>query len=80
MKGTVKKWGNSAAIRIPYRVLEAASLSLEEEVHIREDHGKIVIEPIKPKRTDLTDLLQGITVKNQHHAVDFGEPQGKELW
>ena len=80
MKGTVKKWGNSAAIRIPYRILEAVSLSLEEEVHIREDNGRIVIEPIQPRQYDLKDLLKGITAKNQHGAVDFGKAQGKEIW
>ena len=79
MKGTVKKWGNSAAIRIPYQLLEAVSLSLEEEVHIREDNGRIVIEPIQPTQYDLKDLLEGITAENQHHAVDFGQPQGKEI-
>ena len=80
MRGTVKKWGNSAAIRIPYRVLEAVSLSLEEEVQIREDNGRIVIEPIQPTKYELKDLLKGITAENQHSAVDFGKPQGKEVW
>ncbi|GJL56693.1 MAG: antitoxin MazE [Nitrospirales bacterium] len=80
MKATVKKWGNSAAIRIPYRVLEAASLSIEEEVHIREEQGRIVIEPIQPPKYDLDSLLKGITARNQHQAIDFGEPQGKEVW
>ena len=80
MKATVKKWGNSAAIRIPYKVLEAVSLSLDEEVHIREDKGRIIIEPVQPVKYDLKDLLKGITVKNQHETVEFGVPQGKEIW
>ena len=41
MKARVKKWGNSAAIRIPSHVLEAASLNLEEEVFIREEKGRV---------------------------------------
>jgi antitoxin MazE len=80
MKATVKKWGNSAAIRIPSHVLEAASLNLEEEVFIREEKGCIVIEPIHTKKYDLKNLLKGITPKNQHRAVDFGKPQGEETW
>ena len=80
MKATVKKWGNSAAVRIPYKILEAVSLSLEEEVQIREDKGRIIIEPVQPVRYDLKDLLSGITSKNQHKAVDFGSPEGKEIW
>ncbi len=80
MKATVKKWGNSAAIRIPSHVLEAASLHLEAEVFIKEEKGCIVIEPIHPKKYDLKNLLKGITPKNQHRAVDFGKPQGEEIW
>lgn len=79
MKATVKKWGNSAAIRIPSHVLEAVALQPEEEVFIREENGRIVIEPIHPKKYYLKDLLKGITPKNQHSAVDFGKPQGKEM-
>lgn len=80
MKAIVKKWGNSAAIRIPSKVLEAVPLSLEEEVHIREEKGRIIIEPARPVQYDLKDLLKGITAKNQHETVEFGEPQGKEIW
>lgn len=80
MKTTVKKWGNSAAIRIPSHLLEAASLNLEEEVVIREEKGCLVIEPMHPKKYDLKNLLKGITSKNQHRAVDFGVPQGEEIW
>ncbi len=80
MKATVKKWGNSAAIRIPSHILEAASFNLEEEVVIREEKGCIVIEPIHPKKYDLKSLLKGITSNNQHRAVDFGKPQGEEIW
>ena len=79
MKGTVKKWGNSAAIRIPSQILEAVSLALEEEVQIREDNGKIVIEPVQPTKYDLKDLLKRITLENQHGAVDFGKSQGTEI-
>ncbi len=80
MKTIVKKWGNSAAVRIPSHVLEAASLNLEEEVVIREEKGCIVIEPTHSKKYDLKNLLKGITPKNQHRSVDFGKTEGEENW
>ena len=80
MKATVKKWGNSAAIRIPAHVLEAASLHPEAEVFITEENGRILIEPIHTKKYDRKSLLRDITPKNQHRAVDFGNPQGEEAW
>jgi antitoxin MazE len=80
MKGVVKKWGNSAAVRIPTSVLEALHLELDEEVDVREEAGRIVIEPIREKTYRLDDLLQRITAKNLHDSVDFGPAKGKEVW
>jgi antitoxin MazE len=80
MKATVKKWGNSAAIRIPAAVMEATQLSLDQIVEVREEEGRIIIEPIRQKAYDLRELLKGITPKNQHQAADFGPAVGKEVW
>jgi antitoxin MazE len=80
MKATVKKWGNSAAVRIPASILQAAHLDLDELVDVREEAGKIVIEPLRQKIYDLDDLLKGINAKNLHKPVDFGAPLGKEVW
>jgi antitoxin MazE len=80
MKATVKKWGNSAAVRIPAAVMHATNLALDEIVDVREEAGRIVIEPVRQKTYDLNVLLKGITTKNQHRAVDFGSAVGKEIW
>ena len=80
MKVTVKKWGNSAAVRIPAAVMQATHLDLDEVVDVREEGGRIVIEPVRQKPYKLRDLLKGITAKNQHQAVDFGPAVGKEFW
>jgi len=76
----VKKWGNSAAVRIPASVMQATRLDLDEAVDVREEAGRIVIEPVRKKVYDLDQLLKGITSKNQHEAVDFGPALGKEAW
>ena len=80
MKTMVKKWGNSATVRIPASVMEAMHLDLDEVVEVREEKGRIVIEPVRQKTYVLDDLLKGITAKNLHESVDFGPPQGKEVW
>jgi antitoxin MazE len=46
MKGTLKKCGNSAAIRIPAAVLEAANVDLDQVVDVREEAGRIIIDPV----------------------------------
>ena len=80
MRVTVKKWGNSAAVRLPASVVQATQLELDEVVEVREDRGRIVIERVRPKRYELSELLQGITNKNQHHEIDFGQAVGGEIW
>jgi antitoxin MazE len=80
MKVTVRKWGNSAAVRIPSSIMQATRFSLDEVVDVREEAGRIVIEPIRQKTYELAKLLKGISAKNRHDAVDFGPPMGKEVW
>ena len=79
MRAVVKKWGNSASVRIPAGILEAAHLELDAVVEVREEAGRVVIEPIRPTEFDIDRLLAEITPKNLHTEVDFGAPVGKEL-
>lgn len=78
MRVTVKKWGNSASVRIPAAVMEAARLRLDDTVDVREEGGRIVIEPVRPREFDLDQLLAAITLENLHAEVDFGAPVGRE--
>ena len=80
MKARVKKWGNSASVRIPAAVLQAAKLALEDSVDVREEAGRIVIEPLQRKEFSLSELINKITPRNLHKEVDFGKPVGKEVW
>jgi antitoxin MazE len=79
MRVTVKKWGNSASVRIPAAVMAAAKVRLEQSVDVREDKGRIIIEPIRRPKFDLNDLVAQITDENRHDETDFGNPIGKEI-
>jgi antitoxin MazE len=79
MKSVVKKWGNSAALRIPAPIMRAARLELDEPVDVREESGRIIIEATRPKEYDLATLVRGITRENLHKEIDFGGPVGKEV-
>jgi antitoxin MazE len=76
----VKKWGNSASVRIPAAVMEAARLHLDETVDVREEEGRIVIEPVRPGEFELARLLARITPENLHGEVSFGPAVGKEAF
>ena len=80
MEVIVKKWGNSAAVRIPAAVMAAAHVALDQAVEVREEQGRIVIVPVRRKVFKLDELLGGITGKNLHQPVDTGAPVGKEVW
>jgi antitoxin MazE len=80
VQGVIKKWGNSAAVRIPAAVLEAAQVRLNQPVDVREEGGRILIEPLHPARYDIDALIAGITDENRHEPVDMGEPVGREAW
>lgn len=80
MKSSIKKWGNSATVRIPSAVVNAAHTRVDEDVDVREEAGKIVIERVRGKTYRLESLVNGITEANLHEPVDFGAPAGKEVW
>lgn len=80
MRVVVKKWGNSASVRIPASVMAAAALSLDQPVDVREEAGRIIIEPIRQEEISLDELLSGITEENRHESVETGPRTGREAW
>lgn len=80
MNQHVRRWGNSAAVRIPASTLAAAGLKPDDPVEVREENGRIVIERARPEPITLDWLLQGITPENLHGEIDWGPPVGKEVW
>ena len=80
MEVRVKKWGNSAAVRIPATVLSDAEIELDQLVEVREERGRIVIEPSRRKEFALEDLLKGIRPDNLHDSIETGPPMGREIW
>jgi len=53
MLTTIKKWGNSQAIRLPKAILETASIKENEQVQILAEQGKIVIVQSRNKRAHI---------------------------
>ncbi|RIK99367.1 MAG: PbsX family transcriptional regulator [Burkholderiales bacterium] len=78
MRTTVRKWGNSASVRIPSAILQAVKLEVDDAVDIREEDGRIVIEPLERPEYDLDELVAGITPENRHSEFDLGRPVGRE--
>jgi antitoxin MazE len=80
MRATVRKWGNSLALRIPSGLAEDARLSDGAEVDIAVRNGRLVVEPVAAPEVSLEQLVAGITPENLHREQFADGPRGAEAW
>ena len=75
MQGTISKWGNSLAIRLPRWATEEALLKEGSLVEIDVTNGVITLSQTRV-RYSLAELLEG----EAPQAYDWGAPMGEEAW
>ena len=80
MRVQVKKWGNSASVRIPASVMAAAALKIDQPVEVHEEDGRVIIEPVIAPTYDLDALLARMTEDTFPEEIDFGPAVGNEVW
>jgi len=61
-------------------MLAAADMRIDQEVDLREEDGRIIIEPVTAPACDLDALLAAMTPDTFPDDMDFGAPLGKEVW
>ncbi|MCL2044894.1 MAG: AbrB/MazE/SpoVT family DNA-binding domain-containing protein [Oscillospiraceae bacterium] len=81
MTSSIKKWGNSAAVRIPRNVLSEAKLEEGADVEIfSSKEGEITLRAVK-KRVNIQELFDGYNEGCcESEELDWGEPMGDEEW
>ena len=81
MTATIRKWGNSLAVRLPKALADEARIRVGAKVElVRTPEGLLVKAKRKPKpRYRLSDLLAGITPGNVHPETDWGRSLVKEI-
>jgi len=79
---SLQKWGNSAGIRVPKKVIEQANLKVGEDLSLSIDGRSIVLTPVKTTRRKfkLEEILKGVTPGDIGGELDWGQPVGKEIW
>jgi antitoxin MazE len=80
MKTTIQRWGNSLAVRIPKALAQEIAFDEGDEVDLRVNEDRILVERSRPMHYRLSDLMAGVTRVNRHDAVDLGGPVGREGW
>ena len=78
MKTSVKKWGNSMAVRIPALVAKDLQIRDGAIMEISVDAGKIILKPEKKSAVDLNKLLSKVNSSNIHGETDTGKSVGRE--
>ena len=81
MTTTIRRWGNSSAIRIPRHVLSQANLEEGTDVEIiLNQEGEITLRAVR-KRQSIQEIFAGYDggfFKTEE--IDWGKPQGNEIW
>ena len=68
---SVKKWGNSLAVRIPTVVAQDLGLSENSTIQITSNGVVATIQPKRANKKSLKQLVAAITPENRHQEVDL---------
>lgn len=80
VRGSVSRWGNSLALRLPSALVDKLDLAEGSPVDIRVEDRSLVITPAK-SRFSLQDLLAGYDpAKHRPGEADADGPVGQEAW
>ena len=82
MLAKIQKWGNSQGLRIAKNLLSDVQLDVGDEVDISVKDGIMIVAPAKKirGRHNLEDLVARIPKSYQRGEIDWGAPDGKEVW
>ena len=80
MKTTLQQWGNSLAARIPKAFAEQTLVKNGRSISLTLEHGRMVMKPLRRRKSTLQGLVSQITPRNRHPETDWGKPKGKEIW
>ncbi len=80
MTTSIQKWGNSQGVRIPKMLLDAVKWSENEKVTITVYDGKLIIEKAKKEKESIMELFENYEEEYTPEEVDWGKPEGKEVW
>lgn len=80
MNSSIGQWGNSLAVRLPKHIVQTLNLKANDRLTITEEAGKIILEPISElSELSLDDLLSQVT-EEPETEVNWGKPEGEEVW
>lgn len=79
MSTAIRKWGNGNGIRLTRTDMDRAGLSVNDEVEVRAEKGRIVIVPIF-RHKSLAERVAEFNEPYRAEETDWGSSAGKEDW
>ena len=76
------KWGNSLGFRIPRGIADSMDIQAGDVLELTPAQGGLLLKKAKRdnKQYALADILDSFVPGSVHAEVDFGKPQGNEIW
>ena len=79
MLTSIKRWGNSKAVRLPKKILDIVELNENDQVELRVENGYVVIVPVNNKHKPLKERIAEYAGDYVCEEWDTGEPTGREV-
>ncbi len=80
MQAEIKKWGNSAVVRLPASVLAALGFSVGARVELRQEYNRLIIEPIPSVRQGWFDVRPKLSEKDSFETIPPDEGDDEWVW
>ena len=77
---TIRKWGNSFAVRIPLEAMQRLGLREGEELSVSDTVDGLSLTPVMPSARTLKEMVKRINPQNRHAEQEWGAARGKEVW
>ena len=78
----ISKWGNSLGFRIPRGIADSLNIRAGDTLELSPAEDGLLLKKVPPsgKRYSLADILDSFPPASAYPEVDFGKPQGEEVW
>ncbi len=80
MIATIRKWGNSQGLRLSKKLLSGLGIGIDDKVNIDIIDEKIVIYKVEEDELKLSDIFAEYKGRDENEEIDWGKPEGKEIW
>lgn len=77
---SVRKWGNGHGVLLPKSFVDMLDLAHAEVQTILRGSSIILTKTSAKKKITIKEMVRGMRKNDRHDLVDFGAPQGKEIW